>query len=415
MYNAMMYISQQALQQMDGLPSATHLFQAQLGEILALTGSENYTRAHEHLSDMRRTEVVWNSPDTETGYQHVGFNLLSECRVSKKSDKTVLVQWALPPTLYEALADPQRWASLDLTILAKLETYCAIVLYEVCSRYRDNPSHLTCKNNQDWWVELLTASPMPIDVVTGEKKIREWRKFKHSHVVDAVKQINQVTDISIELIESSPTYKKVKTIQFSVVRKSSLSRIVDQTDDARQYEAVVAYANKNGITNARDIHMLADMYGEEKLVIALDKLSTRMGQLHLAPITSPISWLRTIIQSPPEETTAPIKQEYSQPSATPQTVKVISEVQGRVVKPLVAPLSSAVTQRREDVFTELLALSSTERQPWIDAFAEVLKAKKLMTVILEKRLNGGSWATGLFKAGMIDLYGSTKYGAGWLL
>ena len=95
-------------------------------------------------------------------------------------------------------------------MLAKLGSYTAVALYEICARYRDNPSGVTSRKPVAWWVDALSNGPGP--------ERREWRKFKNERVKEAVAEINAETDLEIELIEHKQG-RVITEVQFAVRKK----------------------------------------------------------------------------------------------------------------------------------------------------------------------------------------------------
>jgi hypothetical protein len=113
--------------------------------------------------------------------------------------------------------DPGLFTRMDLEFLTRLKSYAALALYEICVRYKNNPSGRTCVCEPEWWVDAITAKSNR-DPATGAKPKREWRKVKNEAVMKAIEEINELTDIEVELIEKK-TGKAVTQVQFAVRRK----------------------------------------------------------------------------------------------------------------------------------------------------------------------------------------------------
>jgi hypothetical protein len=224
-YNALLHRTQTeviVLREQGRAVDATYLFSAPLHEVLKQTlreqsKSDNMTSVKGYFMEMRRTEVDWEAPDASSGVVWRSMGLLSEAQLEKR-DGVIWALWALPPTLMAAVSDPKRFTPLDLEEIGKLDRYAAIALYEICARYRDNPTGLTSRNGVEWWTDALSNAPASLDPVTGQRNRREWRKFKREFVAPAIQEINRKTDLVIGLLE----FKEVRTIkeaQFKVKRK----------------------------------------------------------------------------------------------------------------------------------------------------------------------------------------------------
>ena len=210
-YSALLQIAQTRLVALPGMPAADFMFEAPLAAILRTTGSSGSERtaAKKYLIEMRSLEVDWESTAPGDGVKWRGFSMLSEVALELRRGEN-WVSWSYPPTIMAALREPQRWARIDLDVLAKLGSYTAVALYEICARYRENPSGVTSRKPVAWWVDALSNGP-------GAER-REWRKFKNERVKDAVAEINAETDLDIDLIEHKQG-RVITEVQFAVRKK----------------------------------------------------------------------------------------------------------------------------------------------------------------------------------------------------
>lgn len=283
---------------------AEETFEARLSDLVAHLPGEasDWSRnASAHLLEMLRTEVVWQSIDRNSDTSEWGaMNLLSEASIVKKGG-ALHVSWSFPPRVIGALKDPAFFTRLDLEVIGSLRTYASIALYEICSRYKTNPSGLTCSQPPDWWVEALTARSVrpptpksrgrsPAAVDPEQKPRREWRKVKSESVLDAIEEINKKTDLEIELIEKR-TGKAVSEVQFAVRRKRrALPPGQGVAPDI--LEKAVAL----GISVA-DISLICRTArgGADVVKAALSKLSERVARDDLMPLSNVTAYLKTIL------------------------------------------------------------------------------------------------------------------------
>jgi hypothetical protein len=413
MYNVFLFLSQMSLRNMDRMPSATHLFDAPLADVLRICGAEHqHSSARKYLAEMRKADVVWDSPDSGAELQHIGYALLSESRITRRSSGAMWVHWALPPALYEALVDPDRWASIDLVVLSRLQTYAAIVLYEICSKYRDNPSRVTCRRDPTWWTELLSATPFPLDEASGKRKVPEWRRFKSKFIKSAIDQINTESDLQVELLEDKEGGKSAKTIQFRVCVKRSERQAEPAEEGAVPEPGVMKFAGSLGINDPQTVATMTKTHGRDAVVEALQKLDHRQRQLSLDLVRSPKNYLNSILngqgQIGENPLTPPSAQVNEKGADTPAPAKFAPPVAP------VTPEMAAAAARREEVFLEIKSLSLEDQQHWLKAYEAVVRAKGMMTASIERRIASEDWDSGIVKSGVVDFYGSTKYGADWL-
>src|SRR6185369_11164033 len=179
-YNVMLHIAQR-----EGDTGDTG-FSAPLNAILRGFGSDNNisTDAKRYIDQMMSTKIEWRPLSESEQYllpleqpsqaavlegpteELRTFHMLAEVRLYKRAGEN-WVTWFYPPTIKEQMLGPNRWARLELEVIARLTTYTAVALYEICARYRDNPGGVTSKHPCDWWVQVLKGSE-------GSKQ-REWR------------------------------------------------------------------------------------------------------------------------------------------------------------------------------------------------------------------------------------------------
>lgn len=286
-YNALLQVAQARLAAMAQMPPADHMFEAPLPAILRTTGSsgEDRTAAKRYLREMRGLEVDWESTAPGDGVKWKGFSMLSEVAIELRHGEN-WVSWSYPPTLMTALKEPTRWARIDLDMLTRLGTYAALALYEICARYRDNPSGLTSRKPVQWWADALSPTP------AGAER-REWRKFKNERVKEAVEEINRETDLEIELIEHRQG-RAVVEAQFAVRRRRNAAQ--DRLAQAQAVDAnLVLRAESLGIRESKLDGLIAE-FGEDAVRQQVTVLERRAADSRLRGIDNGFSYLRSLLR-----------------------------------------------------------------------------------------------------------------------
>jgi hypothetical protein len=284
---------------------AEERFEARLSDLVAHLPGEasDWSRnAQEHILEMFRVEVIWESIDRNAGISKLEAMHLIEDVVVEKRGNTVHVQWRFPITVLSYLKDPAFFTRLDLEVIGSLRTYAAISLYEICSRYKTNPSGLTCSQTPEWWVEALTARsvrpPPPkgrgrnaVEVEPDQKPRREWRKVKSESVLDAIEEINGKTDLEIELIEKR-VGKAVAEVQFAVRRKRRALAAAEPgiAPDLLEKAVSLGIAASDIVTIVRSVRG-----GPDVVRAALVKLSERVAREDLVPLSNVTAYLKTIL------------------------------------------------------------------------------------------------------------------------
>ena len=401
-YNVMLYRTQKQIAEFvrDGREiDAKHLFAAPLFELMAsiTTGeSDPRTLAKQHLREMRRMEVDWEAPDAAAGVVWRSMGLLSEVDLEMREGQT-WVLWALPPTLLAAVSDPDRYTPLDLSQMAKLRSYTAIALYEVCSRYRNNPTGLTSKNPPQWWVDALTQAPAIVDPATGlPKRRREWRKLKDESVKSAIQEINEKTDLSIELLEFKKG-KAVDEVQFSVQKKRLEGASIQPTALSAD---LAEYAARLDISLEELAKLIRAGNTEAELRIGLTRLEARLNHQELDVVENKLAYLKKLMdraggQSGASYTIESRKADVqTQPELEPEILKTWKEM------------------RLAEFKEELLSLDKEKQRRFAMMALESLQKAGLATPSFARKVHAGDWQTGILLSKVIDAYAIETYGPG---
>jgi hypothetical protein len=398
LYNVLLHHSQAALQRK--IPGATDYFEAPLKALLEPvgTGDSDYRAlAKRYLVEMQDVTMEWDSPEASAGTDWKRLKLLSEVELVKRSGE-VWVRWALPPTLVNGLADPLRWTSLELSVLAKLTTYAAVALYEICARYKNNPSGVTSRKATAWWIDALSNSPAAIDPDNGEPKRREWRKFKNEFVLPAIAQVNMETDLELELLEFKQG-RAVAEVQLAVRKKAEPPRALPAPVNA----GLLAQANKAGISE-REIDELLTKWTSTQLQEALTKLAQRHAISGIEEVRSPLGYLRHLLGKPE----ASMNPEAGKPSAPVSAIITPSTSRGMFMEEGAGgAAASGDASSRDRIVAVLTELPPQEQRKLLSVVAESLKARGLLTPSIARRVGQGDWqAAGLLRSEMFQLYSS---------
>lgn len=397
-YNALLQVSQARLAAMSVMPAADYMFEAPLPAILRTTGSsgEDRTAAKRYLKEMRGLEVDWESTAPGDGVKWRGFSMLSEVAIEVRNGEN-WVAWSYPPTIMAALREPKRWARIDLDVLASLGSYAAVALYEICARYRDNPSGLTSRKPVAWWADALSQAP------AGSER-REWRKFKNERVKPAVEEISAETDLEIELIEHK-LGRAVAEAQFAVRKKRTQPkyRQVNDTVDAN----LVLRAESLGIRELK-LEGLIKEFGDERVRAKVEVLERRAASSHLRAVDNAYSYLRSLLRN-----------DDGQPAADAAGAAPVSEPPGlRAATPPTAPSAETaevqwLNQRIAEIRAEILTLSAEQRQALVNEAVQELSSNGLMSAVISRRVSQGDVLHGMLGSVLVRIYGLRMYGPEW--
>jgi hypothetical protein len=395
-YSALLQVAQTRLVAMPGMPAADFMFEAPLAAILRTTGSSGSERtaAKKYLIEMRSLEVDWESTAPGDGVKWRGFSMLSEVALELRRGEN-WVSWSYPPTIMAALRDPQRWARIDLDVLAKLGSYTAVALYEICARYRENPSGVTSRKPVTWWVDALSNGPGP--------ERREWRKFKNERVKDAVVEINAETDLEIDLIEHKQG-RVITEVQFAVRKKrqAPLARpLTGEPVDA----TLVLRAETLGIREIK-LEGLLKEFGDERVRAQIEVLERRAANKSLRTVENAFSYLRSLLRNEPASEGAA----DPHPGVPPVVLQPVPEP---AAPPPQLEGANWLREQIEAMKKEVAALAPAQLKRWVDQALQDLARKGALNAVISRRAAQGDVLHGLLGSAVVYAYADATYGPDW--
>lgn len=391
-YNALLHQSQAQMMAMKDMPSADFLFRAPLVSLLRATGSsgEQRTAAKKYLKEMRGLEVDWESTAAGDGMKWKGFSMLAEVILEERNGEN-WVSWSYPPTLMSALREPTRWAKLDLEVLGKLGTYTALALYEICARYRDNPSGVTSRKPVSWWADALSNTPPGTDR-------REWRKFKNEKLKAAIAEVNRETEIDVELIEHKQG-RAVEEAQFAVRKKH---RTPHPVKSAVVDLELIQQALQLGIREIK-LDPLIQEFGDDAVRSALSHLESRTANRQFRPIENTYSYLRTVLRgggvTPASDADA---DRSNAASLSPKSLR--PETSSAAAARVATPVSSEEALRLQQLRAELEAMNTGDRRIFVSQAVTKLIDKGLFTPVIRRRFEQGDELHGVLGSMVIQCY-----------
>lgn len=224
LYSVILLFSQQQGEQEE--------YSAVLSEMLEAANSSgsNRTQVKAILREIRAIGVDWNVRDGDREiWKNVG--LIEEPGLVDGKGTPTIVTWKLPKIIRSRLLDPRGFFTrISLEMMTRLRSGASIALYEICCQYVSNDhgkgeGGLTNRATIADWMPRLTGS---------RKADYEYKFLKRDVVLTAIEEINEITDLRVELIEHKHG-RKVGELQFRVFRKE----VFDSTLVAPRLRAVV--------------------------------------------------------------------------------------------------------------------------------------------------------------------------------
>lgn len=185
-----------------------------LSELARVSGytSRSTGELKDHLRSLQAIQVEWNNSNGAANQWTVS-GLIAEVSLIETKGQPTIVEWVLLPRVRAELLNPVSYTSLALKIYTSLRSGASLALYEICSRYKTNPTRVTNRAEWEWWLPRITGNP--------DSDMPEYKYFKRDVLKPAIKEINAMSDIEIELLEFRHG-KYIKEIQFRVRHQDNL-------------------------------------------------------------------------------------------------------------------------------------------------------------------------------------------------
>jgi hypothetical protein len=370
-------------------PDNKHLYSASATNLLrnVEVGKSNLKSAlRKHVLALRRAEIDWEAPDAKSGLIWQNMNPLSQASF-KLINGNLHVLWALPPELNTALSDRVSFpfTEVELEESAKLKSYTAVALYELCARYRNNYRKggdgecLTCVNPPEWWINILTNVPPKHDKLTGQPVLREWRKVKSESVKGAIDEINAETDLVVELIEKKAG-RAIGSVQFSVRQKKAAPREIPSSH-FEQMKIGMRLGLGEKLIESSIVH-----HSVEQVSVALAKLEARIANKELNPVENLRRYFLTILKDV-------------------DPIKVVEDVEAKS-KQRAKPEADGEQKQRSPVTVakeEFMALSEAQKRVYGQRAAQSLTARCMANERILHNASEGVWS-GVLLAEMVAIY-----------
>ena len=376
---------------------STGLFTAPLNSVIyGFDGAKGTVEElKKHLKSMVTHVVEWQSPSSgETG-EWGACTLLSEVRLFKRKGEN-WVSWAYPPSMRQDLLSPLRYAQIRRSTIAQFRSHAGLALYEICARYKNNPSHLTSKQHWHWWLPVLTGKPLPKDIKT------EFRFFNRDTIKPAIQEVNEVSELIITSHELK-IGRSVEFIQFEVHQKPN-------SDKIKNFRAIDVSKLTRAMELGIDVNVAEELYiryGELSFSNAVNRLDERIKLKKAPPLISYIAYLKSLLAG----------------RVIDNSNKIIESKDGDVAQPIVnskvnpaeikfRKLHELESDRVSLIRSEIESLNKISINNLLDELKQQLIVKGISASII-KRIDDGRWQSALIMGELIRFYWKKTRGTEW--
>ena len=399
-----------------------YLFQAPLAGILnsgSFTGGE-VTLMKKYIKEMVTTAIEWDTTATDGSPIWDIMPMLARGRIEKRGELN-WVCWEFNSLVVDMLVDPAMYARLNLKIATNIESYVGTALYEICARYRNNPSGVTSKKSTDWWIDSLSQT------AAEPGKRREWRKFKDEKLLKAIDDINDTTDLKIELFEEK-VGRAIAFVQFAVTKKSTeLLREVRAVNLALTQE--IEKLSESLEIDMPRVETLIKKFGEVAVMENLKLLKARIHDTSLPPVERKVGYLRFLLEENAMDlleskknapvidtakiTTVSVKEASNslEKRESGDTVQRQGSVGTKVEMGGIVEVTSP--SLRTKIRDEFNVLPELQRKEIIETVANQLKNENRFGALELKNSHLTYIRPGLFGSAVIEYYGKKVHGDAW--
>lgn len=296
--------------------------------------------------------VKASDPSNKTGHNWLGF--------------------AFPPHLQKQIITPDEYTKMSLAFQVGMRSGASIALYEICRRFATNPSKKTFIKPIEFWYPALTGNPF-----NGEKI--EYKYFKRDTIKESIAEVNQTTDIMVDLIEHK-TGRRVTDLQFHVEIKQQGRLMFD--DSGLIDSKVIERIRKAGISHniAKTIY---SSFSIDVIEAALDQLERKIEESRTensTKIESVPSYFRWLLNNVMAGNNRQKLKKQKEKEATLKTSEVDSvdkrkeeqapEIQSKPRKSGSQLMSKYLAERGEKAYEKYVSLNETERITIYQSFSE---------------------------------------------
>lgn len=389
-YNVMLNIAQ-------GQGVEKESYRAPLSEIVSGIdyGSNDIELIKKHLKAMATTIVEWNSPTTGEGTKWTVCALISHATIVKESNQNFL-EWGYAQPLRQELLSPSVFSKLSIGMLSQMHTHAGIVLYEICTRYKNIGR--TSRQNWRWWLPVLTGQP------NSEKLLKtEYRFFKRDTIKPAIAEVCAITDIEIELVEYKDG-KSISDLQFLVRSKAQVPLPLKNPPKPLDL-SIIKKAVDLGIGEEK-AEELFTKHGDLAMREGLLELEARVATAFPGPVRDPYRYLKARLSGEQQ------KQIEEQVDHVEAQLLAQAESEKKQVELKTAWREEWLRRQREKVASLLQEQSAEGVKELEETLLNEMEERNAHPSLI-KRLLANGWDHPLVRHLMIDFYAKAALGEDW--
>lgn len=233
------------------------------------SNNRNYVKAT--INSLVGTVVNWDHlmPDSRSIWKASG--LLSGAEIDGSR-----LRYNFSDQIRELLLNPVMYAMIDMRITRQFKRGHSLTLWENVVRYEGV--------GRTGRIPIKTFRELFLGQDSAKSSYREYKIFKSRILIPAMREVNEVTDHTVELIEFK-NGRSVAEVQFTITRKPTAKN--EEEIDAGTLRAVT----KLGVLPSEARKLITE-YGEARVRQALDYTQERLAKKNAPPIDNVGAYFR---------------------------------------------------------------------------------------------------------------------------
>lgn len=194
------------------------VYQEELKDFL---GSNDWDVLRESIEQLRKIDIRWDllpqKGSQEDELLWGSSPLLADCEIRKDKNGRIYFKYSFSPKMREELANPKFFRDFDLNIVREFQSSYSMKFYEFClSAINPGQNFVVTEfiSKENFW-ELLGLGP---------QEYKNYYNFKKRVITPAIKEVNEITDLNIELERVRKGPKKYE-FRFKVRRQDVQTRL----------------------------------------------------------------------------------------------------------------------------------------------------------------------------------------------
>ena len=308
--------------------------------------SNNSQYVKDTLNSLISTVVNWDflTPDKRNIWKSSGLLAGAEIEGPK-------LRYSFSDQIRTELLNPEIYALIDMRITRQFRRAHSLALWENTVRYE--AIGITAK------FPLQTFRELILGLDNGTQSYAEYKAFKSKVIVPCVREVNEISDHLLELVEHK-NGRSVVAIQFKVNRKAEAKLDVNEKEIALLDEVA-----KLQVPRSEAAKLIAE-YGEDRVNSAIEYTRARKAKKNAPSLDNEAAYFRKALQSgwqaPTAKTADPAKPQ-------PRKKVTTSDVRARYI-------ASEIPRSRE-YFNEL---SIDDQAVLIDRYNGTVDTKNLKII-----------------------------------